>query len=58
MRLGLSSHGNRLPTEKTSCVAHSIIVMELAYRTKKSYFVQVFWEECKLKVQDKTKKNI
>ena len=41
MRLGLISHGDRLPPEKTTCTAHSIILIELVYKTNKSYYSQV-----------------
>ena len=49
-------HDEGLPVEETPWTAHSIILVDLIYRTNKSYYPQVILEECKYMVKNETTK--
>ena len=46
-------HNNKIPKESSQFICLSVILIDSVFKTGKSYYPQVFLEECKYAVQEK-----
>ena len=47
-----------MPEEHSQCICLSLILIDSVYRTDKNYYLQVFVEECKYVLKEKTMSNM
>ena len=52
-KINTNFHNNKLPKEGSQCICLSVILINSVFRTGKSYYPQVFLEECKYVVKEK-----
>ena len=57
-KINTSFYNNKIPKESSQCICLSVILIDLVYRKDKSYYPQVFLEECKYADKKKTSKFI
>ena len=52
-KINTNFHSDKIQKQGSQCICFSVIFIESVYRTGKSYYPQVFLEECKYVVKEK-----
>ena len=52
-KINRNFHNNKIPRKGCHCICLSVILIDSVYRKDKSYYPQVFFEECKYVVKQK-----
>ena len=53
-KVNTNFYNNKIPTKGSQCICLSVILIDSVYRKGKEYHSQVFLEECKYVVREKT----
>ena len=52
-KINTNLHSDKIPKEGSQCICLLVILIDSVYRTGKSYYPQVFLEECKYVLKEK-----